>query len=309
MAAKSRRIFFISWNRPFGLEAFLEPVTPVSPASNSLMGMIDWRVPEELSRRGFHDETQTQGMTIELEKLLYPRAMRKGIQILRTKIQSTGEQTFTKKTGGIVYTDIYSQLWHSLFRPVPRLQQKMDAQLATHQLVPHQYVAIHLRLQYPHGAGPPNNHKKDTQTEITLATTHALQCASVAYPGAPIFVATDSPGNVRPVVQEYNADPELRIRIVMLPTFSSNTSTTTDKILHLDHDSEWQSRTPDEYDSVFVDLYLLGHASCVLYGRGGYGKFGSLLSTGAATCGFDVSATQLPCPWTFGNGTTILHKP
>jgi hypothetical protein len=308
VAAKSRRIFFISWNRPFGLEAFLEPVAPSATASNSLMGtMIDWRVPEELSKRGFHDETHTQGMIIDHEKLVYPRAMKKDIQILRTKIQSPGEQTFTKKTGGVVYTDIYSQLWHSLFRPVPRLQQKMDAQLTKNQLVSDQYVATHLRLQYMYGP----NDKKKTKAQITVATTHALQCASVMYPGVPIFVATDSPKTVRPVVQDlvqkYENDPEMMIRIVMLP-YSSNTTTATDKVLHLDHDPEWQSRTPDEYDSVFLDLYLLGQARCVIYGRGGYGKFGSLLSSGAATCGFDVSAIQIPCPWTLGNGTTLLHN-
>ena len=319
-AAKSHRIFFISWNRPFELEAFLEP-----PAirSNSLMGRIDWRVPDELSRRGFHDDvTPTRGMTIDHEKSVYPRAMQTAIQILRTKIQSPGEQAFTKKAGGVVYADIYSRLWHLLFQPVSRLQQKMDAQLDAHQLVPDQYVATHLRLQYPtangvhHGHAPNHNKVKQqkTRTQIAKATTHALQCASVAYPGAPIFVATDSPGTVRPVVhdlvQKYKNDSQTRIRIVMLPPSSSNTTlattNNTDKSLHLDHDSEWQNRTPDEYDSVFIDLYLLGQARCVMYGRGGYGKLGSLLSSGAATCGFDVSATQLPCPWTLWNGTTIL---
>jgi hypothetical protein len=326
-AAKSRRIFFISWNRPFGLESFLEPPPSASiPNSDVLkiMEKIDWRVPKALSRRGFHDTTTlpARGVTIEHEKSVYPCAMQPNIQILRTKIQSPGEHTFIKKTGGVVYADIYSQLWHSLFRLVPRLEQKMNAHLESHQLVPDQYVAIHLRLQYPtstiYGQGPNNsNNNKKQQTsraQVTQATTHALQCASVAYPGAPIFVATDSPGTVRPVVQDlvqmfHKKDPEMRIRIVMLPphhAFNTTTNTTIDQILHLDRDRKWQRRTPDEYDSIFVDLYLLGQARCVLYGHGGYGKFGSLLSSGAATCGLDVSATQLPCPWTLGNGTTTI---
>merc|ERR1712238_338999 len=48
--------------------------------------------------------------------------------------------------------------------------------------------------------------------------------------------------------------------------------------IHLDKDINWRNRTASEYDSTFIDLYMLAQSRCVTFSNGGYGTFGSLLS-------------------------------
>jgi hypothetical protein len=59
---------------------------------------------------------------------------------------------------------------------------------------------------------------------------------------------------------------------------NNNNSNNINNPIHLDKDPNWRNRSASEYDSTFVDLYMLAESRCVAFSNGGYGTFGSLLS-------------------------------
>ena len=58
--------------------------------------------------------------------------------------------------------------------------------------------------------------------------------------------------------------------------------------LHLDKDTEYFAKNPEkpmltrasDYYDIWMDLYMLAGAQCVSYGKGGFGKWAALISSG-----------------------------
>jgi hypothetical protein len=262
-AYRTKRILFIHWNRPFPLEEFLEPAS-----------ILDWRLPREFSSH-LHSEVPT----IINEQNAYATAMTSSC-VVRSKLQMPGEDTFRKKLK-LDYENVFHDLWREMFRPVPRLlQAKIDAQLAAHGLKADNYAATHVRAVHAY---------RLNSNEIVGVTYRALRCTTELMPGAPILVASNSKE-----VYDVARNISLQFTDLTIVTLKEN------HFIHFDYDLQWESRKPKEYDSAFQDLYMLGSAKCTSYGVGGYGKFGSRMTTGASTCGFDYNALpRLPCEWTF----------
>jgi hypothetical protein len=271
IAHRTRRILFIYWNRPMGLEEFLEPAS-----------VLDWRMPRELVPHLVGGGGG--GTLIKNERNAYAMAMT-GPRVVRSRLQMPGEETFRKKTK-LSYEDVFPDLWTALFRPVPRLQTKIDAQLAAHGLTPDQYAATHIRARH---------NKHFSSAEVIQATNRALRCTSQLFPGAPILVASDL-SDVYEVAR--NVSLEYLNYSFRVETLDENS------FIHLDWDPQWETRTADDYDGVFQDLYLLGSAKCVSHGVGGYGKFGMRMTVGASTCGFDhAKLPRIPCAFNFSSNT------
>jgi hypothetical protein len=208
-----------------------------------------------------------------------------GPRVVRSKVQMPGEETFLKKTK-LNYEDVFHDLWTAMFRPVPRLQAKIDAQLVAHGLTSGQYAATHIRARH-------NKHL--SSAEVIQATRRALRCTSQLFPGAPILVASDL-SDVYQVAR--NVSLEYPDSLLRVETLEENS------FIHLDWDPQWETRTADDYDGVFQDLCLLGSAKCVSHGVGGYGKFGMRMTVGASTCGFDhAKLPRIPCTFNFSNSS------
>jgi hypothetical protein len=287
LAHKYNRLLFISWTRPMGLEEFLEPST-----------ILDWRLPpsEELYSHIYSKETPSMLLFNEDQAELYTKVSE---PVVRTHLQTAkgdGSDILKKLSGGLLmYDQIYHDLWYAMFQPVPRLAAKISAELQVLGLIPGQYAAAHVRHYYP---------PLDLDAKVVhKRNVRALKCASQSNPGVLILFATDyhkamsSARNISLVVKK-----EAGIDIV--------TMNKDKKLLHFDQrDAQGvqRQRPPEDYDDVFLDLYMLGQARCVSKGRGGYGRFGMRLSSGAAYCGSDhaTSHPKIPCQWTCANGTTF----
>jgi hypothetical protein len=287
LAHKSERILFIAWTKPMPLELFLEPPPAAAAGGGKHQHQLDWRIPLELKPH----LVGRKGVMLKMCKQSVATA---GLsdRILRVNVgdDSTGSELFTKKTQ-LQYDDVFHSLFRSMFRPVPRLQAKLTAKLAAHELVEATYAAAHLRLRYKYYYTP-------TQEDIQKDTLHALQCASQAFPGAPILFATDyADANTvaQQIAQQY---VERGLRVITLEQQGADADESSTSFLHFDEDQAWIGRKPEEYDSTFLDLLLLGESKCVSYGVGGYGLFGMRLSHGATSCGISRNA-DTHCAWKF----------
>lgn len=185
------------------------------------------------------------------------------------------------------YASFYHDLFRSFFIPSPRLQEKIDAQMVSHGLVPGEYAAVHLRAMY-------GNRKWRDPYETIGLSTHGINCASHLYPGGPVYFAADIKFAVD-VANEYG-----RQRNIPVATLEF-----IEDPIHFDKDVHWLEREPSAYDESFIDLYMLGQSRCVTYSNGGFGTFGQLISFDAACSSrfFQGRKKNLNCSWMAKDGT------
>ena len=184
-----------------------------------------------------------------------------------------GEPSFAK---------LFHTVWNIMFTPAPPLQKRIIHELKRMQLVPYQYAAAHVRVLYA----------MDSRQERIKRNwaINAIHCASELHPGAPIFFTSDS-ANASYYAKQYAREK--------LGNYKVETLERTQQPIHLD--KELTFRPPSDFYDAFVDLYLLGLATCVTYNKGGYGHLGLLLSRNV-TCGLrqdamDRPKIHKPCHW------------
>jgi len=206
-------------------------------------------------------------------------------QILHTK---SSDGSSANIIGGS-YQDVFHHLFRRFFTPSPRLADLLEIKMKNHNLTKGHYSAVHLRAMYG------RRDHRDSQELVDL-TVLGVNCASNLYPGASIYFASDTSFAVHsayaygklhnlPIVSlDYNIiknngtnnskQKDLDPSIVKLQQMTDENNNP----IHLDKDINWRNRTASEYDSTFIDLYMLAESRCVAFSNGGYGTFGSLLS-------------------------------
>ncbi|KAI2501053.1 hypothetical protein MHU86_13407 [Fragilaria crotonensis] len=157
------------------------------------------------------------------------------------------------------FDEVQHDIFQVLFEPSPAVARLIDVNMKALGLVPGEYAAAHFRALYARATRPSH--------QIKEVSVNAVNCASELRPGGKVFFAADNKLGVD-FVKDYAGRHSLPV--VTLSHFNEP--------LHLDKASSWTQRSPADYFSIFVDLFLLGQSRCIAYSNGGFGTFGLLLS-------------------------------
>ena len=314
LAAETKRLLFIYWERPAPLETFLLP--PAGAFS------VDWRLPPRLvsSLSWLTPLTATSELVAAAYNLSNP--------ILRARVQSHdhGSTYYNQQAAAApkkhqddepwdAFRQHYHACWYALFTPHPinvaaRIYQQLHHRL---QLTPGHYTSVHVRVNYGLETIP---NKRDTAL-IRNWTVNAIHCASTLRPGGPFFVASDS-NLAKKIAVDYGKQQEHVQIVAFFDNDDESAALPNQNPPHMDfvvvdHDNQSTSKNDAQHRSladlfsVFVDLYLLSLGRCLSYNVGGYGKWAQLLSpfTDALTCNvrhwtYGVgkgTANRNGCPW------------
>jgi hypothetical protein len=262
IAATSRRLLFIRWERPAKLEEFLLPPS---------MG-LDWRLPDWLYTKL---QPLLSPVTPELDGLDAFAESCDSNQALVDTIEMFGEDSGAhwydagRQAQEADFATVYHEMWNLLFEPSPPVNALIDEQMNELQLQPMQYDALHMRMVFFVS-------EVDTPGLIENATNCLLN--SFGSPPIPLYVASD---NVDAKLKATQYASTLTTNPVVA-RFSNQTT------MHLDRGSDFSEDglamplVAEPYYETFVDLYILSRARCVVYGRGSYGRWANLLSANSS---------------------------
>jgi hypothetical protein len=186
--------------------------------------------------------------------------------------------------------EVYRDVWTTFFMPTAPVQRLIDEYTLKLGLEPGRYTALHVRSMYTSNKGG----RKD-------AVKNPIHCALQLHPGQPVYVATDNLNTTKAAL-EYGT--ELMTAVygnLSGPSFVARLDEK--EPLHLDRGSnfltranpDWMDHPPSDFYDIFVDLYLLGGASCVAFGVGGFGRWGSALSRNQS-CHCNYMKRSCPSP-------------
>jgi hypothetical protein len=258
IAATSRRLLFIRWERPAKLEEFLIPPS---------MG-FDWRLPDWLY-------TKLQPLLSPVTpKQVRVNAFSKNCdsnQTLVDTIDAFGSDSGAwwydagRKAQEADFATVYHEMWNLLLEPSPPVGALIVEQMNELQLQPMQYDALHLRMVFL---------RNEVHTSGLIENAMNCLLYSFGSPSIPLYVAAD------------NAEAKIKATqyastVTATPAVAHFSNQTT---MHLDRGSNFRKNGPDmphvvePYYETFVDLYILSRARCIVYGRGSYGRWANLLS-------------------------------
>jgi len=297
LAAQSKRLLFIRWNRPFPIEEFLLPTTT-----------FNWSVPESLQSLLDDDQDDTNNTattsntgSTSTGTLRHSRVYFDGqnvgklaastddpnMWLVEGNVHLSGSSLYRKiavklqpsKPQKLDYTEFYHDLFPRVFRPSPPIHRLVLRVLQELQLQPNRFVVAHYRSKYP---GEPYLESGKNGTILQAFCRNAIDCASSLAPGLPVYVAADTAASLL-AAQTYSMVS--KHRIVSRLDASSNSSNNLSMIAAAEdppHLNFAQRDTPDAFYSIFVDLWIMAQSKCVAFGAGGFGRFGSLVSFNAS---------------------------
>jgi hypothetical protein len=269
----SRRILLIHWEIPKPLEEFLLPPE----------GGMDWRMPAYIKSELFRDQRGRTPIGSDNRLLNIMKSNDKALS-WNLKYQSfhSGALFYNehKPPDSPTFDQVYHDAWKVMFTPVPTIARAVEDFMEQSGLIPGEYAAVHVRAQYARVERP--------RSRTLLLTRNALRCASMLFPGGPMFVASDDLNATEEAVL-YGMKRKSRI-------VARNFSNTP---LHLEKADNSESRHASEYYDTFVDFYLMGMSRCVTYNKGGFGHWASLISYNAS-CVFrhQFNEQYTNCSWT-----------
>jgi hypothetical protein len=295
-AQRSKRILFIDWDRPCPLSEFLVPPP----------GGFQWNPPSFL----LSILQEHPSLVLSRASNLIEKCMGNTVLVQIHIHDTLGGMT---QYDGELGTGSFQQVYHDLFRiffvPSPGVQRLIDLQLQlrtvqtkdkhnsniadstttdttvqlqlqqqSHNtptpvvLVEGEYSVAHYRAEYGREV---KRHPKLTEPSfIRKVALNAIRCASELQPNqqrvVPIYFASDNPlalETARELATTFAYPIVTFSRAEEIPLqLDSYTNDTAGGVI------------PSDYYSTFVDLYVAGSGKCVTHGRGGFGRFASLLS-------------------------------
>lgn len=253
IASMFRRVLLIQWGRPAELQEFLLPPR----------GGVDWRVPLSIKEFVMNDENVSK--TIKTGTIILGKAHHdQNLTVLRTVFQAhdKGAGFYNEyRPGGDTELDFYQvfhPVWQVFFTPSPPVAKLIQINMESNNLIPGNYVAVHLRALY--------NVKARNDGLIRRWAKHGIDCASNLTRSPFFYFASDSIVASRAAV-EYGKEKG----VVVVGHEDTEP-------IHLDDRDNWQARKPSVYFGSFLDLYLMSMGHCVAHGIGNYGKFASMMS-------------------------------
>ena len=264
MAARSKRLIFIRWNRPIRLEAIMEPY------------QLNWVVPDTLAHL-LDNKNGTASRSRKLNQMA-KESMKPDLWLLEGLSQAmtygdiydTVVADLEPASPRALPRDYFHDMFLALFRPVPRLQLIIERMMEELGLHPNQFVATHIRSLYPGHPYEKSLNVRDLQPTVL----HAVECASSMLAGAPVFVAADTAA-AKEVAHEYG---HTSTGFPVVSDLDLHNSTRFAPV-HLEFD---QKEDPSAFFGIFLDLFIMSQSRCVAFGLGGFGLFGSLASFNAS---------------------------
>lgn len=211
---------------------------------------------------------------------------------------------------------LFGKVFWLFFKPSGPVHDKTKRIMNELHLNPYDYTAVHCRVRHPkafsYGANIKGNNSdypadktglpwEGETREAALGVAYkALKCATATTTGATsnqVYFLSDSNDLVRHVTQELpssNATSNFdwtHPKLQQLVSSSSNTNTHVENKIHVIARDSWEQtahidrnkgRPANAYYDTFVDLLIVMHAQCVIYGIGYYAAFGAKVS--GTTC-------------------------
>ena len=278
VAAKTKRLLFLRWTRPFRLEEFLVP-----------SDALNWTVPDTLAL--LLDSNVTSKVVFGAKALnqIVRAAHNPNHWLVEGAAQMAGGDLFRRIATELSQDepfvdppDFFHEMFLVLFRPAPNLYKLVEHQMRLLDLWPNEFVTAHIRAKYP---GEPYRETWN-QTLLQRTVTNAVDCAASLAPTVPmpIYVASDTLLSLQAaqaygkhftpyrVVSHLDVPPEdLQSQDVQL-------------LPHQDppHLNFAKEEDPSAFFSIFADLFIMSQSRCVAFGAGGFGRFGSLVSFNAS---------------------------
>jgi hypothetical protein len=278
-AAQSQRVFFIHWHqRPYPLEEFLMPPP----------GGLNWSVPHFL----VPDFLKTKKGAITRAGVVVKSSQKDGwIKPVHIHDAHGGSTQYDELDGSGSFLNIFHDLFRILFRPSNGLDNIIQQMIKAGgndgniQLIPGKYSVAHYRAEY--GKEVDRHPIMKQPSFVQNIAFNAVKCAIQLQPGDPIYFASDNMMALNAVrrIAAYTKYPILtfnREETVVLRLDDTGMETSN---INAQNQTWINPYLPSDYYSTFVDLYLAGNGNCVTFGRGGFGRFASLLSYNAS-CAF-----------------------
>ncbi|KAL3939808.1 MAG: hypothetical protein SGBAC_005535 [Bacillariaceae sp.] len=217
---------------------------------------------------------------------------------------------------------LFGKIFWLFFRPSPPVHAKFSKVMEKLQLLPQAYTAVHCRVRHPKafsygatvlGKNPAYPADKtglpwegETRQAALGVALKALQCAKSLSSGVAnantnangsgnkVYFLSDSNDLVSHIVQELPSSaadsstsknwtlPELQELVGSTKHANGLEVLSRDPMEENAHIDRQKGRPPEAYYDTFVDLLVVMHAQCVVYGIGYYAAFGAKVS--GTTC-------------------------
>ncbi|CAJ1888196.1 unnamed protein product [Cylindrotheca closterium] len=293
LAAKTNRLVFLRWTRPFSLEEFLIPndqrLDDVDDR-NQYNYIWNWTVPNTLASilDAERDANGTYNQTTILSKKsqqLVSAVQNPSIWLVQGNLQFSGaalyeslaeemmakdeqESDTNASTAVSDFTTLYHYFFHATFAPAPAIRSIVDELFQRLHLQPNQFVVIHIRAKYPgevfRETGNLTALEEIVDNAICIASNNLISSNINVSEAMPIYLAADA----MPVLQAGMEHPNVVSRLS-----SSQQNAEENDPPHLNFA---QKDEPSAFYSIFVDLIVMSQSRCVTFGAGGFGRFGSL---------------------------------
>ena len=304
IGSRANRVLCIYWEKPFGLESFLQPPK----------GGMDWRCPAEFDSKvknvnyviPFSPASKKEGdvgnrvAEYTLEKLSLMSDKYVAIKLFSQDFHNInkGNHVFNiysynqtvPATGKWFHIELMEHIFRAMFEPVVQIAQKINETMTKLGLVENNYTSVHVRARYPvqrlqRSIGNKVNDNdlgiKDAVFEgdykkyLIDVANNALECGVLLDKDKKLFFASDSVDLVKFVNQnptELTINKHDRENISYQPL-----SIHSGREINAHLESEKPDSTPkaSDYYSIFEDILIIGGSSCVTHGVGSFGAFGA----------------------------------
>lgn len=274
LAAKSKRLLFLKWNRPFPLEQFLIP-----------RQYWNWSVPSSLSRLLDNNaKSPLYNQTTILSKKskqLSNAVLNEQKWLVQGNLQFSGAELYNELAVELDpiqkqpdYVSLYHSFFHTTFAPVPAVETRVKQIFQEQRLAPNKFVVAHIRAKY---FGEPFRETGNlTALQEIVDNAICIAASKQVEKNKVVYLATDAQVALDAATQsKYNQT----VRIVSRLGITAERDSVPEDPPHLNFA---QRDDPSAFYSIFVDLMVMSQSECVVFGAGGFGRFGSLLSFNAS---------------------------
>jgi hypothetical protein len=294
IAKATNRVFLIKWD-PNDLEKFLVP--PI--------GGLDWTVPRHWDADFY---SRNSCITKEINKRWRPGVSEKQ----RANELQSSEKVVCLYSQGDLYTEVkqdfatkaqpygtYSDTFRTLFQPSTALAAQIDnimVDLLGDSLQGNIYIAAQIRSSYPFlDENAPKEKKglirpnlKDYPNEVKGWADNAVRSVITEYEKYLMSTnATMIPASQKILHVYVTSDKPELVQYLKFQSPLANVSTTTFPSINIiglesmprpSVGAKEEVADATDLFPAFIDLFILGGSSCVAFGMGGYGRFGSRLA-------------------------------
>jgi hypothetical protein len=306
LAQMTGRRLLIKYTKPNSLETYLVPPDD---------SLFDWRLPdgyfdEEIGEYANRTQKQYAAMRRYSWHSMIDRAPWNDTRVIfvnNNLAMDSMSQKLIQIYGGNFTSELVPGMFRRLFKPSQEVQQAIDQTVEQHGLVVGQYAAAHLRLKWPlvppkrlvwasrrvdkEGGGLSMGYNL-TAWNVHLLSDNVINCAMEIMPEArQVYFASDANEAAMYLLHEspWSSDQlanNTSLNVTNIHDHIPKVVTRLDvdkEPIHFDSQSQHNVDAEAMY-SIFVDMWIMGHAKCVSHGVGGFPRYAAALTGNYNTC-------------------------